>query len=733
MFTLHTAAGDIPVANRALDTYIDYVLKGQAKAQKSGKSDVSLDDYATVLGAAAAGIKMRCYYGRPDDVEKSEVLAATIVQWIQDLCPEAVADTENLPKDLSLLRSGDCSSLYRAVALGYHALGVSQYSRACQTHETRSRSILYDKAIASFEQALFPSLGQEDDVELLFSLAIAHAAMQDLPAAIRTVKKALQTNAGRCSSNETSSSPPNKELELRLGMDSDRRGFLLRSWLLLASLMCAREKYDTAVKCCEAALEMYGNKTILHGNFDQWDVPENVPMSERKNMIEVKMTHLAVIECTRGSREAINHSGELVGLYCKLFNQPNNFSEPPKADEKPPPPSADGTVRSFRNSVLGLPVHFFSPKSRPRALESRDQRPSSSHGSLAPPKLSKRVPANATARNRGPPVSQNLNDLAIVSGRNSSNRLVKHGSRNRVADQRSDDVRNGNTYKSNEVGIALTHDLPATPPSQGPKHSIRSILIKPLANLALLPLVEPEYKGLAEERHRSTVLAKIWLLISGCYRGASMLVDAQGAVDEAKKCALSVETAVVRTDGSSAKSLADLGYGGLKSCGDLWADIYSGQGAVCELEGDYKAAAAYYEKALGYDADHVAATVGLCKRLLATYREPLPGQDRSVTDGLMSIPTLNPVEPSEMEKAASIMAKLSILERRERLQARDRAGYLLSALTKSPRAWDNAEAWSLLGAEFELSGHSNNSTGAYARVVTLTGQQGLRSWKNIVL
>ena len=67
------------------------------------------------------------------------------------------------------------------------------------------------------------------------------------------------------------------------------------------------------------------------------------------------------------------------------------------------------------------------------------------------------------------------------------------------------------------------------------------------------------------------------------------------------------------------------------------------------------------------------------------------------------MPTLAPVKASEIQKVEVIKAKLTKEERQEKLHARDRAGYLSSALTKSPRAWDNAEAWSLLGAEYELS------------------------------
>ena len=50
-------------------------------------------------------------------------------------------------------------------------MGVSQFPRACLTYGTRSRSSLHEEAIASFQQALVPSLGQEDNVGLLFSLA----------------------------------------------------------------------------------------------------------------------------------------------------------------------------------------------------------------------------------------------------------------------------------------------------------------------------------------------------------------------------------------------------------------------------------------------------------------------------------------------------------------------------------------------------------------------------------
>ena len=71
-----------------------------------------------------------------------------------------------------------------------------------------------------------------------------------------------------------------------------------------------------------------------------------------------------------------------------------------------------------------------------------------------------------------------------------------------------------------------------------------------------------------------TILVKVWLLIAGFYRRAAMYDDARGAIEEAYKLVEHMD-AEVSKDTSGNVSTSHPGWGGGKSVGELWGDIYA--------------------------------------------------------------------------------------------------------------------------------------------------------------
>jgi hypothetical protein len=77
-----------------------------------------------------------------------------------------------------------------------------------------------------------------------------------------------------------------------------------------------------------------------------------------------------------------------------------------------------------------------------------------------------------------------------------------------------------------------------------------------------------------EKRRRLAILVKVWLLVSGFYRRALMFEDAKGAIEEAQKLVKAVELDISK-DSSGNVSIDHAGWGGGKSVGELWGDVFS--------------------------------------------------------------------------------------------------------------------------------------------------------------
>ena len=803
LFTVYAALAEFNLAGKALDSYLEILTKSKARIKKSGEAEIGLDDDATALATAAAGIKMLCAYGRRKDAEKALSIAGTTEKWLQDLHPgssaEPVVSADDVPQDLvDQPRTTKPPVPGKVLALGYHALGISEACWARLTYETSARSTLQAKAISNFRTALNPDIGVEDDIEILYSLALVLTETRDIDAAIGTVKRALSVDTDGSKTKGVSATDfAADSIEDESKLDPDARGLLLRCWHLLALLLSARQNFTTAVASCEAALDIYGGKSILYGDVKPLDSIANLTLLEKKAIIEIKMTQLALAEVIDGAEEAVNTSGELLGLYTKLFKYSEKKTLKVQENNLTPPPSANGTTRSFRGSFLGLPKDP-SLKSR-KADVKAENTTSNSLRSYESPDESIRPPTISVTGGGGDTVPQDPNHQANFLGRHESNKLRKRNSKKSMGSRRQgrvasparpatstsahrqlhlglphrgrhnepivlDDPDDGSqyngSYDSNEVGVAVSHDMPSVPTTPAatsdppnPLHNISSatqnmnhrnpnnfpISPKPpksqntqpqlTSPLIFAPLPEPHFSPAEQQRHASTLLTKIWLLIASLYRRAGMQVDAQGALSEATTYVQSIETAIATRDGSSVENFATPGYGRLKSCGELWADVLAEQAALHIATENMSQASAAYETALGHCPNHVAATVGLSNILLDAYSNSPLGEPAPVTETPKSIPTLACLPTVSSGQPAELSTPSDLLSR---LAARDRAYGLLSALTKSGSGWDCSEAWYALAEAYEKGGQVEKAKEALWWVVELEEGRGVRAWGCVV-
>ncbi|KAF6241791.1 hypothetical protein HO173_000503 [Letharia columbiana] len=803
LFIVHAAIAEFDVATKALDSYLQILVKGKARVENSGEPEIGLDDDETSLATAAAGIKMLCTYGRRKEAKRALGIAHVTENWLQRLhstsSPKPVVSGEDVPEDLVDQQKPSRPPVSgKALALGYHALGISQSCWARLTYETASRPDLQAKAIADFRIALDPEFGEERNVEFLYSLAFVLAETRDLDGAIAATKQALSASSRGPNTNGVSATDfAGDSVEDGSDFDPDRRGLLLRCWHLLALLLSARQNFSTAIASCEAALEIYGGKAILYGDLKLLDSLKDLEWSERKNIIEVKMTQLALAEVVDGPEEAVNASGELLGLYTKLFKSPDKPLE--RVISSPANTNGTSTPRSFRASVLGLPsrkntgrVENTNSSSLPSS-EATDQAIQAPTISVTSDTASTLQDSNHHSHFLGRHESKKLRKRnsrksmgSIRKGRAASppRTSTADGSRKRIslglptrhrhnkttpADGHGDgSVYEDGSYASDEVGVAISHDMPSMPSSPAavsdppnPLHFIPSATAnmdkknpntypvapkpppsqrqrpQPITLHKFPPLAEPQFSPADQSRHTLTLLTKIWLLIASLYRRASMPTDAQGALSEATTHVQSIETFISKREGSSAENFAMPGYGGVKSCGELWADVLAERAALHTSLGNVDQASAAYETALGHFPDHAAATVGLCNILLDAYSAPPPTVTPAIPiEPPPSTPTLASLPPLPSQQinitTHNNSDSTTTPDRLSRLAARDRAYGLLSALTKSGTGWDNSEAWFALARAYEEGGQVEKAKESLWWVVELEEGRGVRRWGNIV-
>lgn len=600
------------------------VTRGKDRSEKSGEEDVHIDDDSTVLRTSAEAIRVLCRFGGRKEAEKALEIGHNIERWLEQ------TNHMQSVSDAGLINSIDALVEPTALAAAYCAIGVSQAQWARFTYEVEARTSIQAKAIQFLRKSLTQSLGESNNVEALYALSLVLAETRDITGAIKAAKRAL-TQAPRATTTLTTDGVLSDGVVTEFG----RERKLIPVWHLLALLLTSRSDFAAAEKACEAAFEQFGDPAILFGGEDSTGfrsehlndvtskdasdsgIVDRMERYEKSSILQIKMTQLALVEVSDGALAAVDGCDELLALYGRLFGDPSSE----KAESQPPittllpPKSAAGTVRA------GIFRGRGSVKASPQATNVRNQSVMSGKSSGFTPR--KGEPPSIQVTDDGEKIQTNGHhrhhlfnhhkheDGKLGLGRNGS-KLRKRSSsvhRSSVTD----------TDQTAELPPPLPEGIASGAPAEtdasdtrsprrisnpsGPRESIetsdrplRSIphnmhhASPPLGHLEQPPRQdirlpsrvphpeyvppEPHFCKLQERRQKVSLLISIWIYISGLYTRAQMFSDARETAAEALKLVGAFEAEAL-LESSTAKALAEKGWGGGKSVEELWADAYA--------------------------------------------------------------------------------------------------------------------------------------------------------------
>ena len=367
LFTLHLAVAEFDLAFKAFDTYLEIVKKGKARVEKTGEQESGLDEDEEVLATASEGIKALCKYGSQDGADKAKDLAIYFEGWLEKHHPveQYNGNGRALENDYSSQSIGIIAP--KILAMAWRSIGIAHAQWARFTYEAASRTEIQLHAIKCFRTALHPSFNSSNNIETLFSLGIILAERRELNAAIDVVKVGLVAHKSPFTNGSS-------ELGPRPGRFSNER-LQIPLWHLMALLFSARQDFLTAAKFCEGAFEQFQDPKNLFGDSSltspyrsdhlkaseknhprTFGVVDEMDDFEKENVLEVKMTQLAIIEVLEGPEIAVNASDELLSLYRRLFGDPSKDAAavvPPSTATISPPKSSAGTIRSIKGSIFG--------------------------------------------------------------------------------------------------------------------------------------------------------------------------------------------------------------------------------------------------------------------------------------------------------------------------------------------------------------------------------------------
>ncbi|TGO10513.1 hypothetical protein BTUL_0133g00200 [Botrytis tulipae] len=775
LFTVHVVVAEFDLAFKAFDTYLEIVKRGKARVEKTGELEHGLDDDETVLKTAAECIRALCRYGSRQGAEKAKDLGQFFEEWLTKHHPveQPHGTGKSLDNGTALVSSTSISPNTFAVAWRSIGIGYAQWARL--TFDSSSRGAIQLKAIKCFRRALLPEYKSTADVETLFALGTILAERRELSTAIEVVKVGLAPVRSNLQNGHSSS----------IAARFSRERSLIPLWHLMALLLSARQDFMTAVRSCEGVFDQFGNSKNLYGESElegsfrseHLNSNENITQQnrglvdemddfEKANLLEVKMTQLSLIEVLEGSEVAVNCSDELLTLYTRLFGDPSKETATAVVQNATlvPPKSSAGTLRSMKGSIFGRTLNRSMRKDMVASMEQStiSQRPDTTHATINRAPTIQVTHENGTAgrhqRRRSGDHHEKLHKKSSV--RNPSqepNRSVSvgriDGTAREVDPQNREDHSEQGSKPLPPTSQQMEHKEPILKPV-GSNHIVQDSRL-PITPYSPSPSPTTRFSKDSERRRRISTLVKVWLLIAGFYRRATMYEDAKGAIEEAHKLVHSLEMDIIN-DPTGLASFDQSGWGGGKSVSELWGDVFSERGYLSVDQSSPYTALENFETALTHFADHPAAIVGLSEILLDIYTEdllPLPTMPALVLPTLSastpSASTLNtltqsqphqptlpfptsgplglplPTPPNRDMLAAS---KTNKADKLDRLAARDRAYGLLSGLTKLGSGWNFSEAWYSLARAYELGGQKDKAREVLWWCVELEEGRGLRSW-----
>ncbi|CAK1366178.1 hypothetical protein CB0940_09396 [Cercospora beticola] len=785
LFTVHAALGEFDLAMHAFHSYVEIIDKAKARAEKTGKQQIGSDDNDTAMLLAADAVRLLCRYGDRDQAEKANEVSSIIVRWLAQLQPTTGGTTlingNGGGHNRQTSQSVESVLKPETLATAYRAMGLSKAHWAYLTYESAERTSLLNTAVEHLRHAqkLDPT-----SIDTAHALALVLAETRDVPAAVEVVRSALN---GSVMLKGQAATQQHHERERRL----------LSLWHLLALCLSAQDKFDVAAQICDAAYKQFGNSSVLFGEAPKQQsldpeksttlsratpgIVDQMEGSEKESILQIRMTHIHLIELMDGSDAAVDLTDSLLGLYSRLFGNPEHVriaeSRPPKTAATATPSRLGGTLRSITGSIRPRSARSRRSSSagkttvRQRSLTSTesagDLRPSTNAQSIGPP-------ISITVTNEdGSPSSKRHHHGHLhlpfhrhqhngTSARTSATSVaevkenVKPTEHNAVAAQVAQESNASPQQPLKEMEHNAAHGELPPPPGHDEQPPVQDVRLPTPHPASASTLPESHLLPMHERRQKVGVLIKTWLFVAGLYLRADSAEDAENAVERASKLVESLEVEIGSgADGINAQRLFEKGWGSSKSIDELWADVWSAKAHIASSRQQPFEAIAAFEQALSYYPDHSAGIIGLSSLLLDIYEqnipaeEPLPTpQPAATTSGslineaqpsLTRPNTATSTDPSRRPSLVSDGRPQKIALRKKdptpaelnRLAARDRAYMLLSNLTKLGTGWDDSEAWSMLARAHELSREIGKAKQALWWVVELEDSKPVRPWREV--
>ncbi|KAF8463708.1 hypothetical protein BDZ91DRAFT_660978, partial [Kalaharituber pfeilii] len=290
LFTTLTAVGNFKEALLSFNTYIELVNRAQERISKGG-AEKDLDDDSTIIVTAVEGIRVICKY--LNNGKRALEVAELLEQWLEDWGPEILA-------------------------AAWRGIGLARSYWARQTVDAAKRPEIQHSAERAFRKALEHD---EEDVEALYGLSMALAETRNIDEAVENIKQALMVLSHLKAEGEEQAEGPDEEEVI----DREYRRLAVPFWHHLALLLSANEEFEGALRVCDAAFEELGGEESLRR--------ANMGPDEKENILEVKMTQLALIELMDGPDAAISMADELLRLYPTLFYASNLEGQIKKVEE----------------------------------------------------------------------------------------------------------------------------------------------------------------------------------------------------------------------------------------------------------------------------------------------------------------------------------------------------------------------------------------------------------------
>lgn len=764
LFHVHSALAEFDLALKALDSYIEIVTAAKERAEKSAEYG-QLEKDEVLLQTLSEGVTLLCCFGSFQEAEKARDLTNMIKDYtVKHDTPHTNGHVNG--------NSVPTAIPPEILAASYRAIGVGLACWANWTPVNESRDEIRSEAIEFLEKSLAPELGSSSSCASLYTLGLILAENRDLDTAIDHVKTALTLTGSPTVDDE--------------GLSRERD--LVSLWHLLALLLSAKQEFVIAGRSCEAAFEQFPREIFSRSNRDrrssrhshnssQRPILSRLQVREKERIVQTRITQLAFIELLEGPQAAVNQSSQLVGLFGTLFQDLGLETGDAKAMNAhlEPPKSSAGTAKSFRSSIF----------SRNRTSQLPDRSVSQSNGfdSFIPP--TPPIPNSDTLD--APSIQITDEDPHGRQGRQS---MIQRSDSKRLKKKRSSSFHrrekprveepplpNGGENSTEMVGIAVSGNTSPESAIQpaGAKQPLPAIAHNFNHTQAPLPIGHQEqppqqdirlpichrfdsptnavtrFSVIQSQKQALGMLVKIWLVIAGLYRRASLFDDSREACEEASKQAGRVE-ALVASHESSARSFSKRGWGASKSSEELWADVYAEQGLLSQARSNPHQAIRHFEHALLRYQDHPIATIGLANLLLDIWDESLtlepPNADVDLNVSRISLLSETPrpksakaistddmkasreTENSEPEEAPPSAQNVEP-KQLHRLAARDRAYGLLSSLTKLGSSWDSSEAWYALSRAYEAGEQTEKLKEVLWWCIELEDRRPIRHWSSI--